>query len=161
MMNTSRTVAVVALLTIPVLSLCLISSSLGASAQQDAPLPMKQLTPAEIASTAGAAPASGVQMTQLIGDPTKPGLYTVRVAIAAGTQAQPHTHRDNRSVTVLSGNWQMGYGTKFDAKALKTLPPGSVYTEPAGQPHFAQAADGPVVILVTGYGPSDTQFVAR
>jgi hypothetical protein len=62
---------------------------------------------------------------------------------------------------VLSGNWQMGYGTTFDAKTLKALPPGSVYTEPAGQPHFAQALDGPVVILVTGYGPSDTRFIAK
>jgi quercetin dioxygenase-like cupin family protein len=160
-MNTRRMVGAFALLAIPVVSISLISSSLGASPQEDAPLTTKQLTPAEITSMAGTAPASGVQMTNLIGDPTKAGLYTVRVAIAAGTQAQPHTHRDNRSVTVLSGNWQMGYGTTFDAKALKSLPPGSVYTEPAGQPHFAQASDGPVVILVTGYGPSDSKFIAR
>ena len=161
MMNTRRMVGAFALLAIPVVSISLISNSLGASPQEDTPLAMQRLTPAEIASMAGAAPASGVQMTNLIGDPTKPGLYTVRVAIAAGTQAQPHTHRDNRTVTVLSGTWQMGYGTTFDAKALKTLPPGSVYAEPAGQPHFAQAADGLVVILVTGYGPSDTKPVAR
>lgn len=161
MKNTRRMVGAFALLAIPVVSISLISSSLGASPQEDAPLAMQRFTPAEIASTAGAAPATGVQMTNLIGDPAKPGLYTVRVAIAAGTQAQPHTHRDNRSVTVLSGNWQMGYGTTFDAKALKSLPVGSVYTEPAGQPHFAQAMDGPVVILVTGYGPSDTKFVAK
>jgi quercetin dioxygenase-like cupin family protein len=79
--------------------------------------------------------------------------------IPAHTQVRPHSHRDNRSVTVMSGKWQMGYGTSFDAKGLKELPPGSVYTEPAGQPHFAQTTDDPAVILVTGYGPSDTQFV--
>lgn len=135
--------------------------AVGAAAAEDAPVAMKQLTPTDIASLAGVAPAKGVQITNLIGDPTKPGLYTVRVAIAAGTEAQPHTHRDNRSVTVVSGNWQMGYGTKFETSALKTMPPGSVYTEPAGQPHFARAVDGPVVILVTGHGPSDTQPVAR
>ena len=100
-------------------------------------------------------------MTHLIGDPTKPGLYTVRVAIAAGSQVPPHAHRDNRSITVVSGNWQVGYGTTFDAKALKALPPNSVYTEPAGQPHFSLAGDEPVVILVTGYGPSDTKFVTH
>lgn len=160
-MNTRRVAGAAALLAIPVISISLISSSLGASGEGDAPLPMQQFTPADIASKAGAEPATGVQMTNLVGDPTKPGLYTVRVAIAAGTKAQPHTHRDNRSVTVVSGNWQMGYGTKFDASSLKTMPPGSVYTEPAGQPHFAQAADGPVVILVTGYGPSDTKPIAQ
>ena len=98
-------------------------------------------------------------MTLLIGDPTKPGLYTVRVNIAPHTQVRPHTHRDNRSVTVISGTWHMGYGSTFDTKALKDLPPGSFYTEPAGQPHFAQTGDEPVVIWVTGYGPSDTKFV--
>jgi quercetin dioxygenase-like cupin family protein len=161
-MNTRCTVGALALLAIPVVSLCLISRSHGAEpAAGDTPVAMKQLTPADIASLAGAAPAKGVQMTDLIGDPAKPGLYTVRVAIAGGTQVQPHTHRDNRSVTVVSGTWQMGYGTKFDTSALKAMPPGSVYTEPAGQPHFAQAVDGPVVILVTGYGPSDTQPIAK
>ena len=161
-MNTRYTAGALALLAVPIVSFCLVASSHGAEAPGgDAPVAMKQLTPADIASLAGAAPAKGVQITNLIGDPTKPELYTVRVAIAAGTQAQPHTHRDNRSVTVVSGNWQMGYGTKFDPAALKTMPPGSVYTEPASQPHFAQAVDGPVVILVTGCGPSDTQPVAK
>ena len=127
----------------------------------DEPVPMQRLTPAEIAALASppAANAPAVQMTPLIGDPTKPGLYTVRVNIAPHTQVRPHTHRDNRSVTVISGTWHMGYGGTFDTKALKDLPPGSFYTEPAGQAHFAQTGDEPVVIWVTGYGPSDTKFV--
>jgi len=112
-------------------------------------------------AAAGKASNTGIQMTNLVGDPTKPGLYTVRVALAAHTHAKPHVHRENRSVTVVSGTWSMGYGEKFDEKALKALPPGSVYTEPAGQPHFSQAGDEPVVILVTGYGPSDTKFVTN
>jgi hypothetical protein len=66
--------------------------------QADEPVPMQRLTPSEIAALApppnsGTPPA--VQMTVLIGDPTKPGLYTVRVNIAPHTQVRPHTHRDN------------------------------------------------------------------
>jgi quercetin dioxygenase-like cupin family protein len=147
----------------------------------DEPVPMQRLTPAEIAALAPPPPSAAnapptanapatagapatksppiVQMTPLIGDPTKPGLYTVRVNIAPHTQVRPHTHRDNRSVTVISGTWHMGYGGTFDARGLKDLPPGSFYTEPAGQAHFAQTGDEPVVIWVTGYGPSDTKFV--
>ncbi len=126
----------------------------------DQPLPMQRLTPAEIVALAAATPGRpGVQMTPLIGDPTKPGLYTVRVSIPAHTQVPAHTHRDNRSITVVSGTWRMGYGNHFDAAALKDLPPGSFYTEPAGQPHFSQAGDEPVIIWVTGYGPSDTKMV--
>ena len=127
----------------------------------DEPAAMVRLTPTEIAALAGEQAKAGAsaQMTNLIGDPTKPGLYTVRVAIPAHTRIPPHSHRDSRSVTVMSGTWHMGYGTSFDAKAMKDLPPGSVYTEPARQPHFAATTDEPVVIWVTGYGPSDTQFV--
>ena len=137
----------------------IVSVALCLPALAQEPVAMVRLTPAEIASLAAAHANAPVQMTNLIGDPTKPGLYTVRVAIPAHTQVQPHSHRDNRSVTVISGTWHMGYGTSFDAKALKDLGPGSLYTEPAGQPHFAQTTDEPVVIWVTGYGPSDTQFV--
>jgi Cupin len=129
-----------------------------AAAAEEAAAAMVRLTPSEISALANGN-GSGVQMTNLIGDPTKPGLYTVRVAIGPHTQVRPHSHRDNRSVTVMSGTWHMGYGTAFDAAALKDLPPGSVYTEPARQPHFAQTTDEPVVIWVTGNGPSDTKFV--
>jgi quercetin dioxygenase-like cupin family protein len=131
------------------------------TALADEPVPMVRLTAAEIAALAAAAPANpaGPSMTVLVGDPKLPGLYTVRVAIPAHTQVKPHTHRDNRSVTVLSGTWQMGYGREFDARVLKELKPGSLFTEPAGQPHFSQTTDEPVVILVTGYGPNDTKFV--
>jgi quercetin dioxygenase-like cupin family protein len=133
--------------------------SMGARA--DEPVPMLRLTVADIATLAAAVPANpaGPTMTVLVGDPKLPGLYTVRVAIPAHTQVKPHTHRDNRSVTVLSGTWQMGYGAQFDAKLLKELKPGSLFTEPAGQAHFSQTTDEPVVILVTGYGPNDTKFV--
>lgn len=160
-MNTPRSLGAMALLATPVLSLSFMSLSQGAAPAKELPLVMKQLTAAEISAISGIAPTSGVHMTTLVGDPTKHGIYTVRVAIAAGTTVQPHMHRDNRSVTVMSGNWQMAYGNKFDAKLLKSLPPGSVYTEPAGQPHFSAAVGGPVVILVTGMGPSDTKFVEK
>lgn len=139
----------------------LLSLSAAATVLADEPVALVRLTAPEIVALAGpGTPGStGLQSTVLIGDPTKPGLYTVRVSIPAHTQVRPHTHRDNRSVTVFSGTWQMGYGTQFDPKALKVLPPGSVYTEPAGQPHFSLTTEEPVVILVTGYGPNDTQFV--
>lgn len=131
------------------------------TALADEPVAMVRLTAAEIATLAAAAPANptGPTMTVLVGDPKLSGLYTLRVAIPAHTQVKPHTHRDNRSVTVLSGTWQMGYGKEFDAKVLKELKPGSLFTEPAGQPHFSQTTDEPVVILVTGYGPNDTKLV--
>src|SRR5262245_40283201 len=99
-MNPRRIARTAVLSAIP---LTLISISLPAAAPEDPPIAQQRLTAAEIGAMAAAAkPAAnpGVQMTNLVGDPTKPGLYTVRVAIAAHTQARPHIHRDNRSVTV-------------------------------------------------------------
>ena len=74
------------------------------------------------------------------------------------TTIQAHSHRDDRMATVVSGNWQFGYGTQFDEKALKTLPPGSVYSEPGGVNHFARTTEGPVVVHVSGFGPTDTRY---
>lgn len=144
---TLRLLGALTLVTLPVLL-----------AQADEPVPMQRLTPTEIAALAPAG-RPGPKMITLLGDPRKAGLYSVRVSIPAHTLVRPHTHRDNRAVTVLSGTWYVGYGATFEAKALKALPPGSFYTEPARQPHFARTQDEPAVILVTGYGPSDTKFV--
>jgi len=60
--------------------------------------------------------------------------------------------------TVVSGTWHFGYGTHFDETALKTLPLGSVYSEPGGVDHFAQTADDPVVVHISGFGPTDTRY---
>jgi quercetin dioxygenase-like cupin family protein len=127
-------------------------------AHADEPVPMQRLTPAEIDALAPGA-AGAPRMTALLGDSTKAGLYSVRVIIPAHRQVPPHTHRDNRLVTVVSGTLRVGYGTTFDEKAMKELPPGSFYTEPAGQPHFTAAGDEAVVIVVTGSGPSDTKLL--
>ena len=61
--------------------------------------------------------------------------------------------------TVVSGVWSFGYGDHFDAKSLKLLPPGSVYSEPGGvaHNHFART-DKAVVVHISGYGPTDTRY---
>jgi hypothetical protein len=61
--------------------------------------------------------------------------------------------------TVISGTWQIGYGDKFDEAKLKALPPSSFYTEPSARNHFAETGDEPVVVQITGFGPSSTEYV--
>src|SRR5258708_39436036 len=76
------------------------------------------------------------------------------------TRASPRIpHRDDRVATVISGTWHIGYGDSFDESKLKALPPGSFYTEPPGRPHFARTGDEPVVVQITGFGPSSTDYV--
>jgi hypothetical protein len=44
---------------------------------------------------------------------------------------------------------------------LKTLPPGSVYSEPGGAQHnhFARTEADDVIVQISGYGPTDTRYV--
>jgi hypothetical protein len=55
----------------------------------------------------------------------------------------------------MSGTLYIGYGEQFDESAMKALPAGSIWTEPAKQPHFVLVKDGEVVFQVVGSnGPS-------
>ena len=69
---------------------------------------------------------------------------------------EPHYHPDDRIVTVISGTLHVGFGERFDESAMKVLPAGSLWTEPAKQPHYVWAKDGEVVIQVIGHGPTAT-----
>ena len=98
---------------------------------------------------------SGVQRAQLVGDEKKPGMYTYRVRFPANHKVQPHFHPDERVVTVISGTLYVGFGEVFDESAMKALSTGSIWTEPARQPHFVFAKAGEVVFQVVGAnGPS-------
>ena len=80
-----------------------------AGAAQAAAVEQIRLTPAEIAAKeagsagAGTSGVAGIHTTVLLGDPTKPGLYTIRLSIPANTTIEAHTHRDDRSPIVMSG----------------------------------------------------------
>lgn len=127
----------------------------------------RRLTPDEITALAhaeagaGTSGVSGIQTRILKGDPQKPGLYTIQLTVPANTQIQAHDHPDDRIATVISGTWHIGYGSQFDEKKLKALAPGSFYTEPPHVVHFARTGDTPVVVQITGYGPTGTKYVGQ
>jgi uncharacterized RmlC-like cupin family protein len=123
----------------------------GSSAQTE-PLATTRLAPDEFKWYP--TPVGG-QRVNLAGDEQKPGMYMYRTRFPANFKVQPHFHPDERVVTVMSGTLYMGYGEQFDESVLKALPAGSVWTEPAKQPHFVWAKEGDVVIqVVGGNGPS-------
>ena len=123
-----------------------------------------RMTPAEIAASGaegeqtGSAGSAAGQRRVLFGDPTTAGYYSILLFVPAHTTIQAHSHRDNRMATVVSGEWHFGYGSEFNVAALKTLPPGSVYSEPGGLNHFAQTTADPVIVQISGYGPTDTHY---
>ena len=127
-------------------------------AQTTGPRPVA-VTPAEMTWVSqGPLAAPGMEQLNLVGDPAKPGPYTLRLKFPKGYKVAPHTHPDAREVTVLSGVFATGYGETFDRAKLKMLPAGSFYTEPANLPHFIEIQED-TVIQVSGMGPSGRQLV--
>lgn len=127
-------------------------------------LPEMRMTPTEIQASAldnnqiGSSGLSGVHTKVIFGDPSKVGFYTILLFVPAHTTIQAHSHRDDRVATIVSGEWHFGYGNRFDSKSLKTLSPGSVYSEPGGDNHFARTDTDPVIVEISGYGPTDTHY---
>jgi uncharacterized RmlC-like cupin family protein len=109
----------------------------------------------------GGAGGSGnpkVQVVTILGDASKPGVYAQLLKVGADAAIPAHHHAGDRVGTVLQGTWHFGFGDKFDKGKLKTLPVGSVYTEPDKAPHFAMTGNEPVIVLLTGVGPTDTIY---
>ena len=76
------------------------------------------------------------RLAVLVGDPTKPAPYVIRVKLAHGVKMLPHRHPEDRVYTVISGVFYIGLGNEFDESKLTAHAPGSVLVLPGGQPHF-------------------------
>ncbi len=121
----------------------------------------KMLTAAEIKW--GPGPASlppGAEAVVLYGDPTKDGLFALRLKFPKGYRIPPHTHPKPEIVTVISGTFHFGMGETADPAKTKALPAGSFYTEPANVNHFSQIKEDGVVVQIVGNGPTATRFFA-
>jgi hypothetical protein len=102
----------------------------GACASTSSSLPEMRMTPAEVRSGGssesqiGSSKLAGVHTKVLSGDPAKAGFYSIPLFVPAHTTIQADSHRDDRMATVVSGEWQFGYGKHFDENSLKALTPG-------------------------------------
>jgi hypothetical protein len=54
-----------------------------------------------------------VRLAILVGDPTKPGPYVIRVKAPGGVKLMPHRHPEDRIYTVMSGVFYTGLGETF------------------------------------------------
>jgi quercetin dioxygenase-like cupin family protein len=99
--------------------------------------------------------AAGAQSAVLTGDPTKEGLYIVMTKWPAGNHfSHPHFHPHDRFITVLSGTWWVGSGTKFDPDATVAMPAGTFVTHFGQQVHFDGAKTEDALLLIVGEGPA-------
>jgi quercetin dioxygenase-like cupin family protein len=109
----------------------------------------------------GPAPAvfrPGAQMAVLQGDPSKPEPFIVRLRFPNGYEIAPHTHPTDEHVTVISGTFRVGMGTKFVDAKMVALPAGAFVTAPALHAHYAKA-QGPTTVQVNAVGPFALTYV--
>ena len=99
----------------------------------------------------------GAKFAVLLGDPSKPVPYVIRVMFPPHVMDTPHTHPNDRYVTVISGTWYAGTGPTFDPATATPLPAGSVMFHPGGAAHWdGSAGDDGAVVQITGMGPGPT-----
>lgn len=97
----------------------------------------------------------------VLGAEQKPGPYILRVRLAANARIPPHTHPDERSITVLSGTIYVGFGKTFDESKVVAVPTGAVYVAPANVPHYVWAKGGGAEYQEAGVGPTATAILKR
>jgi len=90
----------------------------------------------------------------LVGDPTKPGFYAVMTKWHGGHMSRPHFHPNDRYITVLSGTWWVGTGTKYSPDTTTPIPAGSFVTHVGKQIHYDGSKEGDTVLLIMGDGPA-------
>ncbi len=76
-----------------------------------------------------------VRLADVVGDPTKPGPYVIRVKAPSGLKLMPHRHPEDRIYTVISGIFYIGLGDRFDGDKVRAYPPGSVIVLPGDTWH--------------------------
>ena len=101
---------------------------------------------------------SSARLAVLVGEPTQPGPYVIRVRLPSGVKLMPHRHPEDRVYTVMSGVFYIGLGDEFDDDKLEAYPPGSVIVLPGDTWHFHWAKSGDYITQVTAIGPLGLEY---
>jgi quercetin dioxygenase-like cupin family protein len=128
-------------------------------ADQAAPVVLKSILPEDLDWQPFAAFPPAARLAIVLGHPSEPGLYVIRVKVPDGVKLMPHRHPESRIYTVMSGLFYIGVGEQFDAEALTPYPPGSVVLLPGGTSHFHWARSGEYVTQVIGIGPLGIEYL--
>lgn len=97
---------------------------------------------------------NGSAVANLVGDPSKPGLYVILNKWTPHHMSRPHFHPNDRYITVLSGTWWVGTGPKYDPDSTVPIPAGSYVTHFGKQIHWDGAKDVECVLEIVGQGPA-------
>ncbi|HEV2718780.1 MAG TPA: cupin domain-containing protein [Thermoanaerobaculia bacterium] len=100
----------------------------------------------------------GARIAVLEGDPTKSGIFTLRIKFPQGAIVQPHWHPRPERVTLLSGRVMVGFGDVVDSSATTTFHAGDFYVNPPDAHHYV-IIPVETVVQITGEGPWETKLL--
>jgi hypothetical protein len=100
------------------------------------------------------ASGTGAEQAILVGDPSKPGLYIVLQKWLPHNNSRPHSHPNDRFITVLKGTWWVNTGPNYDPNGMQPVPTGSYVVHYGGQIHYDGAKDEECVLQIVGIGPA-------
>jgi hypothetical protein len=97
----------------------------------------------------------GAQATVIAGDPSKPGLFAIRLRMPAGYKVANHWHPTDEHVTLLDGDLTIEMD---DGAQRRTLSRDAYMLLPAHM-HHAVSTKGGVTVQVTAMGPFELTYV--
>jgi quercetin dioxygenase-like cupin family protein len=100
-----------------------------------------------------------VRLAVVVGTPSGPGPYTIRVKVRRGVKLMPHKHPEDRVYTVLSGVFYIGLGEVFDPDKLEAYPLGAVIVLPGNTTHFHWAKSSEYITQITAIGPLGIDYL--
>jgi len=109
----------------------------------------------------GPAPAMlppGAEAAVLFGDPSKEGLFVLRLRFPAGYSVASHRHPVDEVVTVISGTFSVGVGETADPRKAQHLPAGSFHVLRPGMAHYVFMEEETVIQISTN-GPWGLTYI--
>lgn len=131
-----------------------------AAASGQAGTPAHVVIPVEQVSWKAGPPSlnAGAQSAVLYGDPSKDGVFVMRLKLPAGFRIAPHTHPRPEILTVISGAFHIGMGKEADPAKARKLSPGGFFAFDPGLAHFAHV-DEETVVQLSSTGPWTIEYV--
>ena len=97
---------------------------------------------------------SGSKTATLYGDPSNPGLYVQVTKRGPDIWSQPHSHPNERFITVLAGTFLIGTGAKFDKNNVVAMGPRAVVHDIPNQMHYDGTGPEGATLEFIAMGPA-------
>src|SRR5262249_48097221 len=102
----------------------------------------------------------GVEAAVLLGDPSKEGLFVLRLRFPKGYRVRPPAPPVDEVVTVISGSFGLGMGTGIyaDQSRVWPFPAGSFFAIPLGMAHSVFTYEE-TVVQISAVGPWGLTYI--